>query len=219
MRFRTFLFDLDGTLIEHLPAIHRCYAHTLPQLGYDAPTYEQVKNAIGGGLPRAMGKFVPAERVEEALAIYRPYWQETMLNGVELMPGADEMLRELKARGMQTAVFTNKHGPSARRLCDHLEITRWLDAVVGAEDTAWLKPEPQFNAWMLEQIDAEDDTTCLVGDSPYDVAAAKASGWGFYGVTTGTHTEDELRKTGAENVFADLPAVAQAWARERAALG
>ena len=58
-----------------------------------------------------------------------------------------------------------------------------------------------------------------MGDSPYDVAAAKASGWGFYGVTTGTHTEDELRKTGAENVFADLPAVAQAWARERAALG
>ena len=54
MRFRTVLFDLDGTLMDHLPAIHRSYVHTLPQLGLPAPTYEQVKRAIGGGLENAM---------------------------------------------------------------------------------------------------------------------------------------------------------------------
>ncbi|GAB5561016.1 MAG: HAD family hydrolase [Synoicihabitans sp.] len=214
MRFRTFLFDLDGTLIEHLPAIHRCYAHTLPQLGFPAPTYDEVKRAIGGGLPRAMGKFVPADRIEEALAIYRPYWHQTMLEGVSLMPYATEVLRELKARGWQTAVFTNKHGPSARRLCDHLNITELLDAVVGADDTAWLKPEPKFNDWVLDQLGASPESTCLVGDSPFDVAAALAGPWGFYGVTTGTHAEDQLREAGATDVFSDLKQVATAWGIE-----
>jgi phosphoglycolate phosphatase-like HAD superfamily hydrolase len=211
MRLRTFLFDLDGTLIDHLPAIHRCYSYALPKLGYPAPTFEQVRNAIGGGLPKAMGKFVPPERVEEALAIYRPHWDETLLDGVSLLPGVELILRDLKARGFQTAVFTNKHGPSARKLCDHLELTPWLDDVVGADDTAWLKPASEFNAWMLDRLGAKDETTCLIGDSPYDVAAAQASGWDFYGVTTGTHTAAELQAAGATNVRPDLPSWAREW--------
>ncbi|MCF3648256.1 HAD family hydrolase, partial [Synoicihabitans lomoniglobus] len=186
MRFRTVLFDLDGTLIEHLPAIHRCYVHTLPQLGYPAPSYEEVKRAIGGGLPRAMGKFVPPERVDEALAIYRPYWDETMLEGVELMPGATEILQALQRTGVQAAVFTNKHGPSARRICAHLGVEPLLADVVGAGDTDWLKPEPRFAAWTLARLDAAAADTCLVGDSPFDVAAAQQAGMAFVGVTTGT---------------------------------
>jgi phosphoglycolate phosphatase len=204
MRWRTFLFDLDGTLIDHLPAIHRCYEHTLPQLGLPAPTMEQVRRAIGGGLPRAMRCFVPEERLEEALAIYRPHWAATLLDGVELLPGAREVLRELKAAGCQAAVFTNKLGDSARQVCDHLGLSGDLDLIVGAEDTPWLKPAPEFNAWVLEKLGAEAATTCMVGDSPYDVATAQAGGWGFYGVTTGTHTEMQLREAGAQNVRESL---------------
>lgn len=211
MRLRTFLFDLDGTLIDHLPAIHRCYSHTLPKLGLPAPTYEQVRRAIGGGLPQAMSNFVPKDRIDEALAIYRPHWAETMLDGVSLLPGAELLLRELKSRGWQTAVFTNKHGPSARKLCDYLGIAPWLDDVVGADDTAWLKPAPEFNDWMLDRLGAEPQTTCLVGDSPYDVAAAQAGEWEFFGVTTGTHSETELRDVGADNVKSNLPAWMEAW--------
>ena len=211
MRFRTVLFDLDGTLIEHLPAIHRCYAHTLPQLGLPAPTYEQVRGAIGGGLPRAMGKFVPAERVEEALAIYRPYWDATMLDDVELMPGGREILEALKANGAVASVFTNKLGSSARLICDHLGVSELLADVVGAGDTEWLKPELAFTEWALARLGVKAEETCLVGDSPFDVAAALNAGMGLVGVTTGTHSEAELREAGATEVFEGLPAVAAAW--------
>lgn len=217
MRFRTVFFDLDGTLIEHLPAIHRAYCHTLPQLGYPAPTYEEVKRAIGGGLARAMGRFVPAERVEEALAIYRPFWDATMLEGVELMPGAEALLRGLRARGVRCGVFTNKHGPSARKVCTHLEVDELLDDVVGAGDTAWLKPEPAFARWALERIGATAADTCLVGDSPFDVEAAARVGMGFVGVTTGTHDEAQLRRAGAEVVVPGLPEVTRRWRLEDAA--
>lgn len=208
MRFRTVLFDLDGTLMDHLPAIHRCYAHTLPQLGLPAPTYQQVKRAIGGGLENAMLKFVPASRLDEALAIYRPFWDATMLSGAEPMPGALELLQALSARGVTCAVFTNKHGPSARAVCEHMGLSPYLRAVFGAKDTPWLKPAPEFAAHALTALSADAATTCLVGDSPWDVQAAHNAGFPCFAVTTGTHTADELRAACADAVYDNLTTLA-----------
>ena len=60
---------------------------------------------------------------------------------------------------------------------------------------------------MLAVLGAEAATTLLVGDSPYDFAAARHAGFGFYGVTTGTHTAEQLRAAGAMEIFPDLPAI------------
>jgi phosphoglycolate phosphatase len=210
MRFRTVLFDLDGTLLDHLPAIHRSYVHTLPKLGLPAPTREQVRRAIGGGLENAMLKFIPETRLAEALAIYRPFWDATMLSGADPMPGAMELLERLTAADVTCAVFTNKHGPSARSVCAHLGFTPFLREVFGAKDTPWLKPEPAFSAHALEKLGAEAATTCLVGDSPWDVQAARNAGFPCFAVTTGTHTGEELRTAGAEAVYDTLAALGAA---------
>jgi len=210
LRYRTFLFDLDGTLLDHLPAIHRCYCHTLPQLGYPAPTMEQVRHAIGGGLEKAMSRFVTPEELPRALAIYRPYWDRTMLDGVELMPGAGELLRALDARGCTCAVLTNKHGPSSRKVCEHLGLTPCLSGIYGAHDTPWLKPEPAFCSHVLGLLRANPATTCLVGDSPFDAATGRNGGFDSFLVTTGTHSAEELRTAGATRIYPDLPALARA---------
>jgi phosphoglycolate phosphatase len=209
MRFRTVLFDLDGTLLDHLPAIHRCYAHTLPQLGRPAPTREQVRHAIGGGLENAMRRFVNEAELPRALVLYRAYWDQTMLDGVELMPGARELLRALHAAGVTLAVLTNKHGLSSRRICQHLGIDQLLEGVFGAGDTPWLKPDPQLTAHALATLHADAATACLVGDSPFDAETARRGGIQGFFVTTGTHSAEELRAAGAELVFPDLPALAR----------
>ena len=216
MRYRTVLFDLDGTLIDHLPAIHRSYSHTLPQLGLEAPSYEAVKRAIGGGLENAMRNFVTEEQLERALTIYRAYWEKTMLEDVSLQTGGRELLEALAERGVRTAVFTNKHGPSSRRVCDHLGVTSLLSGIFGATDTAWLKPQPEFAAHVLEVLGADAATACLVGDSSFDVAAAHSGGMEFAGVETGTHTAEELREAGAGLVVRDLVQLAAVWALDRA---
>lgn len=210
MRFRTVLFDLDGTLMDHLPAIHRCYVHTLPRLGLPAPTYDQVKRAIGGGLENALLKFIPPARLEEALAIYRPFWDATMLSGAELMPGARTLLEHLHSSGVTCAVFTNKHGPSARLVCGHLGVTPLLAGVFGAKDTPWLKPDREFTAHALAALAADPATTCLIGDSPWDVQAARNAGFPCFAVTTGTHTAEELAAAGAEGVYESLTAIGAA---------
>ena len=207
MCFRTVLFDLDGTLMDHLPAIHRSYVHTLPQLGLPAPTYDQVKRAVGGGLENAMLNFMPESRLAEALEIYRPFWAATMLRGGDAMPDALALLARLHDNGVTTAVFTNKHGTSAREVCAHLGFTRYTREVIGAKDTPWLKPDPEFTAHALKALGADPASTCLVGDSPWDVQAARNAGFPCFAVTTGTHTHDELIAAGAEGVYPNLMAI------------
>jgi phosphoglycolate phosphatase len=204
MRFRAFLFDLDGTLIDHFTAIHRCYVHTLAQFGRPAPTLAQVRAAVGGGLENALAKFFPAPERPAALRIYRAYWDRTMLDDVTLMPGARELLDRLHARGAGLAVITNKLGSSSRLICDHLGISPLLRAVVGDQDTPWMKPRPEFTAHVLEKLGAAAADSLLVGDSPYDVQAAHNGGVAAWCVTTGTHTAPELRAAQAEAVYPGL---------------
>jgi phosphoglycolate phosphatase len=203
-QFRAVLFDLDGTLVDHFAAIHRAHTHTLRQLGLPAPTLAQVRAAVGGGLENALARLAGPARVAEALAIYRPYWDATMLDDVVLLPGARELLTRLRAEGAKLAVLTNKHGPSSRRICDHLGLTPLLDGVFGATDTPWLKPQREFTAHALAQIGAEPAGALLVGDSPYDVETAKNAGIPSWCVTTGTHNAAELAAAHADRVFPDL---------------
>ena len=209
MHLRTVLLDLDGTLLDHFAAIHRAHAYTLRQLGLPEPTVAQVRAAIGGGLEQAIARLAGPERVAAALAIYRPYWDATMLDDVALMPGARELLIALREAGVQAAVFTNKHGPSSRRICDHLGIAGLLVGNFGATDTPWLKPQPEFAHHALRALGAAAAATALVGDSTYDLAAARNAGLEFFGVTTGTHTAEELRAAGAVKIYPDLAAVAR----------
>lgn len=207
MHFRTVLFDLDGTLLDHFAAIHRCHAYTMRQLGLPEPTLGQVRAAVGAGVEMAVERLVGPKLKAAALAIYRPYWDATMLDDVELLPGAKELLVALRQHGVRTGVFTNKHGSSSRLVCAHLGLAGLLDVNFGATDTPWLKPDPQFTRHVLAALDAKAATTLLVGDSPYDFQAARNAGLAFYGVTTGTHAAEELRAAGATEVFPDLPAI------------
>lgn len=204
MHFRTVLFDLDGTLIDHFSAIHRCHAFTRRQLGLPEPTPAEVRGAVGAGLEVALARLLGPERVAEALPIYCAHWDATMLDDVALLPGARALIAALRAAGADCAVFTNKRGDSSRLVCDHLGLTPLLRGIFGAHDTPWLKPDPAFARHALAALGATAATTALVGDSPYDLAAARNAGLTFYGVTTGTHTAEELRAAGAVNVYPDL---------------
>lgn len=208
-RFRTVLFDLDGTLLDHFSAIHRAHTHVRRHYGLPDATRGEVLRAIGGGLPEALKKTLGPTHghlLEEALPVYRAYWDATLLDDAVLFPGAIDLLEKLHAAGSVCAVFTNKHGPSARRVCSHLGLDPFLAGVFGATDTAWLKPQPEFTAHVLRSLSAEAAATALVGDSPWDVDAARLGGLGgCFAVTTGTHSAEQLRAHGAPFVAAGLP--------------
>ncbi len=209
-RFATLLLDLDGTLVDAFTTIHRSYVDTLPQLGFPAPTMEQVRRAVGGGLENAMRKFVPEDLVSEAVRRHVAFTDRILLEDVTLMPGARALLEAQAAAGVTLAVFTNKRGDHARAICAHLGVTPFLRGVFGARDTAWLKPQPEFSAHVLSALGAKAESTLLVGDSPFDVEAAHRGGFPCWCVTTGTHDAAQLAEARADAVFQDLAALGAA---------
>lgn len=209
MRYRTVLFDLDGTLIDHFSAIHRCHAYALRRLGRPEPTLAAVRAAVGGGLDEALARLAGGEHVAAALPLFIEHWNTTHLDDVTLLPGAGELLGQLHAARVRCAVLTNKRGPAAREVCTHLGLDPWLAGVFGVHDTPWIKPDARFVQHVLAAIGGEAATTALVGDSPYDVATAHNAGLAFHGVTTGTHSAAELRAAGATEISPDLPAIQQ----------
>jgi phosphoglycolate phosphatase-like HAD superfamily hydrolase len=209
-RFRSVLFDLDGTLVDAFTTIHRAYCHTLPQFGFPAPTPEQVRRAVGGGLEKAMGHFVPPALIAEACRAHVAFTEKILLDDPVLYPGARELVGALHFQGVKTAVLTNKIGDHARAVLAHLGIAADLDLILGARDCPWRKPAAEFTAEALRRMDGDLATTCLIGDSPFDLATASFAGCPCFCVTTGTHDEAALRAAGATAVYRDLRSLAAA---------
>lgn len=202
--FKTILFDLDGTLIDHFNVIYRCYEHTFTALGMPVPTYDAVKRSVGGSLEVTIRNFVDEATYTEAVRIYRDHFSRIFLEDITILPGVEWLLPTLKENGSQLAVFTNKQGPLSRSICDHLNLTTHFERIFGSLDTPYCKPNPEFSLHVLAELGATPETTCMVGDSPWDIEAARSVGMPCYCVATGTHDRTELQASGADAVFADF---------------
>lgn len=198
------LLDLDGTLIDHFNVIYRCYAYALKRLGLKPVDFETVKRTIGGSVPVTLERLMGKEKLPEALIHFQEHFDQIFLEDIGIYPGVHWLLQSLKESGCKTAVFTNKGGERSRQICAHLKIDHFLDAIVGHGDTPYRKPELEFTQYILSCLQSTPDESCLVGDSPFDIEAAKVVGMTSYAVTTGTHSREPLIEAGANGVYPDL---------------
>jgi phosphoglycolate phosphatase len=195
-------FDLDGTLIDHFETLYRCYEHALTAIGLPVPSREVVRRSVGGSMEVTMRRFVSDEAQHAAAAkAWRAFFAAHYLDDVKLMPGARELVGALHARGLRLGVLTNKIGEQSRGICRHLGLESMLDLVLGANDTAFRKPQREFSALALERLGTAAAETIVIGDSPFDIEAAHVVGMRAVCVTTGTHNADELRAATADAVF------------------
>ena len=203
--YRAVLFDLDGTLIDHFRVIYRCYQYALEHLGLPPVSYGKVKSSVGGSIVITFGKLIPQERVAEAVVHFREEFDRIWHDDIEILPGADWLLKELHDRGLKLCVFTNKEGDRARRILNYIGMASHLDGIYGTLDTPWKKPEPEFTHHVLREMGADPAHACMVGDSPYDVDAASVADMPCYTVATGSHSMQQLQsETGSAGVYADL---------------
>lgn len=203
----TVFFDLDGTLVDNFKALHKAFAHAHAQLGLEAPSYEKVLRTVGGSAPVTMERLLgDTEQAQKAMPIFEAYFKAHMFDGIETLAGTQWLLDALQKQGKRMAVFTNKDGDVARDICKHLNLMPYLDAVMGAGDTSWRKPERPFTQYALETMQAKAETSAMVGDSPFDLQAAQACGMQAWLVSTGTHDTEHLKacQPPADGVFEDL---------------
>ncbi|MEO0510265.1 MAG: HAD family hydrolase [Verrucomicrobiota bacterium] len=200
------LFDLDGTLIDHFSAIHRGVVYAQRELGLPESDYPTVRSTVGGSVPITLGKLCGIEHVDAAEPIFKKHFAEIMYDDVEALPGSAELLKQLKFKGYKLAVFTNKYEVHAEAILKHLGLTGHLDDVIGTGHGHGLrKPDPRFTMEALERMDCASDEAIMIGDSPYDYAAAEAGCLPCYLVATGSHSIAKLHEeTNATGIYHDL---------------
>lgn len=201
----TILWDLDGTLIDQTAAILRCFADVVTQMGHPTPSETAVRKSMGGTMAETMAMLVDATKLEEACLRFRARFPEIMFDGLVVLPGGPELIeRAFKARIPQ-ALFTNKHGETARQVSRYAGFSKYVPTCIGSGDTQWHKPQPELTLHVLDQIDATPEGAVIIGDSPTDVAVARNAGLRCYAIATGAHSIEELLDAGANAAFSSLP--------------
>ncbi|MDQ8205553.1 HAD family hydrolase [Pelagicoccus sp. SDUM812003] len=202
------LFDMDGTLIDHLATLTRCFQLACSELGYPEPSLDRVKRTIGGSMPITIQKFLPPEKVEDGKRIWTDAFERFHLEGVVVLPGAERLLNLCRQTGRKTGVFTNKTGRHTRAILENENLLGLVDFALGAEDTPYRKPQPEYSQAVIETIALPAPQVAMVGDSPFDIQAAQAVGMRSLCVTTGSHTRQELQEAGADQVFETMEQIA-----------
>jgi pyrophosphatase PpaX len=192
VRFPVVLFDFDGTVVDSGGIILASMRHaTQTVLQRDYSEKELMVNVGGPGLEAQMEAFDPG-RVEELVRVYREH-NEPLHDGLEAFAGIEAALETLKGRGCALGLVTAKRRSTVELAFARLPIAHLFETVVGGDDTERHKPDPEPLLLGLERLGASAGQAAYVGDSPYDMQAAKAGGLYAVGVTWGRiHTREAL---------------------------
>ena len=184
MRFPVVLFDLDGTVVDSGGIILASMRHaTRTVLDREIPDAELMANVGGPGLEAQMHAIDPA-RADELLRVYRAH-NEPLHSELEAFPGIVHVLAQLRDEGRRLGVVTAKKRSTVDIAFARLPLAPLFETVVGGDETVRHKPDPEPLLLGLERLGARPDEAAYVGDSPYDMAAAKAAGMFAVGVTWG----------------------------------
>ncbi len=202
------LFDFDGTLVDTTEMIFQSMRHaTSSVLGRDDFSREELLANVGQPLPRQMELF-DAEKAELLLEAYRAHHEEHHDALIAEFPGVDEALNRLRTAGVRIIVVTSKRRRSVEMaLAKFPGLDLVVDLFVAMEDTTEHKPHPEPLLKGLELIgDVPKEQAVYVGDSPFDVQAAKAAGLTSVAVTWGAFSEDTLREAEPDHLVPDIDA-------------
>ncbi len=184
MRYETVLFDLDGTLIDSGPLILASFRHaTRTVLGRTIPDEELMAGVGGHGIEAQMRVFDEG-RVDELVRVYREHNQR-VYHEVRAFDGIPAVLERLHAQGRTLGVVTVKSRPTVDVTFQVLPLGGYFGTVVAAEDTVRHKPDPEPLRLALERLGADPGSAVYVGDSPFDIRAAKAAGMASVAVAWG----------------------------------
>jgi pyrophosphatase PpaX len=202
------LFDFDGTLVDTTEMIFQSMRHaTSSVLGRDDYSREELLANVGQPLPRQM-EILDAEKSELLLEAYRAHHEEHHDALIAEFPGVDEALYRLRAAGVRVVVVTSKRRRSVEMaLAKFPGLDLVVDLFVTMEDTTEHKPHPEPLLKGLELAgDVPREKAVYVGDSPFDVQAAKAAGLTSVAVSWGAFSEDTLRKADPDHLVPDIDA-------------
>ena len=199
----TVVLDVDGTLLDsnyhHTVAWARAFEH----VGISVPLW-RIHRAIGMGGDKLVAAVAGDDAEREHGDEVRDRWEQEydeIIDETVLLPGAKELLAALRERDVDVALASSSIPKHAEHAFELLDADDLADTATTSEDAEESKPDPELVEEALSRL--EGGSACVVGDSVWDVEAAKRAGVPAYGVLTGGTSRAELEKAGAVAVYED----------------
>lgn len=203
MSYQTYIFDLDGTLLDTLGDLAASVNYAMRTHGMPEHSVDEVCRFVGNGVRRLMERAVPGGAAhpafEAAFATFRRHYMEHSLDTTRPYKGIPEMLQELKRRGKHTAVVSNKFDAATKELCRHF-FPDTIEVAVGEHEAEGIrkKPAPDTVLQALSQLGVGQEGAVYVGDSDVDIQTARNSGLPCISVLWGFRDREFLLAHGAE---------------------
>jgi len=194
MRFGTVLFDLDGTVVDSGAIILASMRHATREVLGEEYSDAELLQAVGGpGLEAQMAALAP-DRVDELVRVYRAH-NEPLHDDLEACAGIEDVLVRLHGEGRRLGVVTAKRRSTVELAFASVPIAHLFETVVGGDETEKHKPDPAPLLLAAERIGVAPTDCAYVGDSPFDIRAAKAADMYAVAVTWGRiHDRSKLER-------------------------
>jgi phosphoglycolate phosphatase len=210
------VFDLDGTLVDTAPDLLASLNAVLVKADHRPVVPSELRHLVGHGVrtlfERAFaetGAEVAPDLVDAYSTDFLTYYRDNIARESKLFPGVTETLAVLETGGAALGICTNKPHDLTELLLAELDLATRFKTVVGAGLMPFNKPDARHVLEVIERMDGNRDRAIMIGDSPVDVAAARAAKIPVIAMSYG-YTPIPVRELGADAVaddFAELPAL------------
>lgn len=205
--FKTYIFDLDGTLLSTLNDLASSTNYALRWAGMPERTIEEVRMFVGNGVKLLMERAIPEgvnnPKFEETYAKFREHYMEHNLDTTRPYDGVPELLHELKRRGKHLAIVSNKFYAATQDLAKHF-FPDTIEVAIGERENIRKKPAPDTVLEALRQLNVSKEDAVYIGDSDVDIMTAKNCGLPCISVLWGFRDKDFLIVHGG-SLFVEKP--------------
>ena len=200
----TIIFDLDGTLLNTLEGLKNSTNFALKKFNSPEITLEQTRSFVGNGVRKLIERAIPnGEKnpdFEKCLNTFKEHYSKTMYQKTVAYDGIEDMLTELKKRGVKTGVVSNKFDTAVKELCKNY-FDGLIIVAIGESPNVRKKPAPDSVLKAMKILGAKPENTLYVGDSDVDIQTAKNSNLKSVGVTWGFRDRELLEEEGADFII------------------
>ena len=211
MKYKYYLFDLDGTLTDPGIGITNSVMYALEKFGIHVSDRKELYPFIGPPLTDSFRKYFDftEEQALQAVEYYREYFRAGGIFENKVYPGIPEMLEELRAGNAIIALATSKPYEFSVQILEHFGLYRYFDHVGAATMDGRISRKADVIRHLLDELgDMDQASVLMVGDRDQDVNGAKANGLHCAGVLWGYGSNDELVNAGADYIVSapcDIP--------------
>ena len=205
MRYKNYICDLDGTLLDTIDDLWESVNYALGENGLPLRTREEVLSFVGNGIRLLIERAMPKDgdkhpKFNEVFDTFRAYYAIHCEDRTHPYDGILEMLRALKADGCRIAVVSNKVNSAVQKLMP-VYFPDLIDVAVGEDEAAGIrkKPAPDAVFRAMEVLGATSDDSVFVGDSEVDYQTAVNAGLPCISVLWGFRTREFLEGFGARD--------------------